>query len=170
MPQRFFAAEFPHDNPTLWWRWVPADPAPAEAIVAAPAPAEPVAPVPIAAPKPEPEAAPERAASRDDYARLLTILADVALAAGMTRAAALLATHDTAVSAFPPELARSAAAWRDVLTGASDDYVACGDLPLDEWAAFALAAVAGAPERASDLRRELRARGLAAFGIIDRAA
>ena len=183
MPPRSSAAEFPHDNPALWLRPHVPTPAP-RAPEAAPSPEPMPAPESTLSPEPEPvpapvpahvasspaAPAPARLATSDDHVRLFAILADVALQSGMTRAAALLASDDSIMSALPADLARSAAAWRDVLAGTSDDYAACGDLPLDEWAASVLATLAGAPERAIELRRELRARGLAAFGIVDRAA
>jgi hypothetical protein len=53
---------------------------------------------------------------------------------------------------------------------AEGDLAACGELPLDEWAALLIASAMGAPGRAAELRRELRARGVAAFGLVCRAA
>jgi hypothetical protein len=40
---------------------------------------------------------------------------------------------------------------------------------LDEWAADVLARLFGAPDRSAQLRRELRGRGVAAFGLIEAA-
>jgi hypothetical protein len=40
---------------------------------------------------------------------------------------------------------------------------------LDEWAADLLARLLGAPARATGLRRDLRSRGVAAFGLVEAA-
>lgn len=64
----------------------------------------------------------------------------------------------------PPFLA-NVHAWRAVLCGTSDDLGACGGAMLDEWASDVLAHVLGTPSRATVLRRELRTRGVAAFGL-----
>jgi len=61
-----------------------------------------------------------------------------------------------------------ASAWRAILNGESDDFSLC-PTPLDEWASAALARVLGAPQKGAALRRELRARGVAAFGLVDAA-
>ena len=60
-------------------------------------------------------------------------------------------------------------AWRAILRGTSDDFTACGGAMLDEWAAGILARLLGAPAREPVLRRELRARGVAAFGLVEAA-
>jgi hypothetical protein len=59
-----------------------------------------------------------------------------------------------------------ATAWRAILRGESEDFSKCA-ATLDEWAANALASILSAPQKAGQLRRELRARGVAAFGLID---
>lgn len=57
-------------------------------------------------------------------------------------------------------------AWRDVLSGSSGNLAACGASTLDEWAASLLAALLGRPATRSDeLKRALRAQGVAAFGM-----
>jgi hypothetical protein len=62
-------------------------------------------------------------------------------------------------------------AWQGVLRGESEDFSALGPLePLDEWAADVVARVIGNPARADGIRRELRRRGVAAFGIVADAA
>jgi hypothetical protein len=60
-------------------------------------------------------------------------------------------------------------AWRRVLNGSGDDLGACGATTLDRWAADLAAALVGAPARADELRRELRKRGVAAFGMLEAA-
>ena len=64
-------------------------------------------------------------------------------------------------------------AWQGILRGESEDFAlpdggALG--PLDEWAADVLARVLGSPARADAIRRDVRRRGVAAFGIVDAAA
>jgi hypothetical protein len=60
-------------------------------------------------------------------------------------------------------------AWRAILAGTSDDFSACGNAMLDEWCAELLARLLGAPSRAAELRRDLRERGVAAFGLVEAA-
>jgi hypothetical protein len=57
-----------------------------------------------------------------------------------------------------------------VLRGESDDFGACGAAMLDEWCASTLARAMGDASRAEGLRRELRRRGVASFGIVADAA
>jgi hypothetical protein len=61
---------------------------------------------------------------------------------------------------------QTAAAWRAVLRGDSEDFSACGTRMLDEWAADLVAALVAAPSKSERLRRELRMRGIAAFGLV----
>ena len=61
-------------------------------------------------------------------------------------------------------------AWHAILLGTSDDFDACGGAMLDEWAADVIACLLGSAARAVALRRELRSRGVAAFGLVDVAA
>ena len=56
-------------------------------------------------------------------------------------------------------------AWIGILRGTSDDFGACGNAMLDEWGADLLARLLGAPSRAEALKRDLRSRGIAAFGL-----
>ncbi len=66
-----------------------------------------------------------------------------------------------------PSFSATLAAWLDVVRGKTTDLSACGAATLDTWAADLVCALAGAPRsRASDYRRELRRRGVAAFGLI----
>ena len=64
-------------------------------------------------------------------------------------------------------------AWQGILRGESDDFSLPdgGALePLDEWAADLVARVVGPPARADGIRRDLRRRGIAAFGLVAEAA
>ena len=64
-------------------------------------------------------------------------------------------------------------AWQGILRGESEDFSWSGGNslePLDEWAADVLARVLGNPARADGIRRELRRRGIAAFGLVADAA
>ncbi len=67
-------------------------------------------------------------------------------------------------------LREQAVAWMAVLRGESDDFSGCGATALDEWSALVLARAIGETGRADALRRELRRRGVAAFGIVVEAA
>ncbi len=64
-----------------------------------------------------------------------------------------------------PVFSATTAAWSAILRGTSEDFSACGNGMLDEWAADLLARLLGAPSRVPALRRQLRARGVAAFGV-----
>ena len=64
-------------------------------------------------------------------------------------------------------------AWQGILRGESEDFALAdgGALePLDEWAADLLARIVGPPTRADGIRRDLRRRGVAAFGLVADAA
>jgi hypothetical protein len=102
----------------------------------------------------------EVAADDDAYALFIRKLAEVAVASGATMDAAsidaLLGTDAVAT------------AWRAILRGESEDFSTCGGA-LDEWAAAALASMMSAPHKIAQIRRELRARGVAAFGLIEAA-
>ena len=113
-------------------------------------------------PPPEPAAiAVDDDASDDDpYAVFVRTLAEVAVASGATLDAG-------AIDALLQSDA-VATAWRAILRGESEDFSKCA-ATLDEWAASALASILSAPQKAAQLRRELRARGVAAFGLIDAA-
>jgi len=61
-------------------------------------------------------------------------------------------------------------AWTAVLTGASEDFSACGTTTLDRFGAELVAALLAVPAtRADELRRELRKSGVAAFGVLEAA-
>jgi hypothetical protein len=91
----------------------------------------------------------------DPYVTFVGTLVEIAMAHGATAAAGELpATLDA------DEVAQ---AWAGILRGTSEDWDAVGGSMLDEWAAGTLARVTGAD--AQLLKRELRARGVAAFGL-----
>ncbi len=154
---------------------------PSSAVAAAPVPAQERA---------EPEQAP------DHYAGFIAALSEVAMGCGATRAAAVLprlldgklldasALSDDVVACLqqadiaslrgsciePSDTFKAnASAWALVLRGASDDLSACGDT-LDGFAAGLLGALLGPGSDAKSLRRELRKRGVAAFGMLSVAA
>jgi hypothetical protein len=96
----------------------------------------------------------------DAYDAFLQTLSDVACDSGQTFAAseigAALAGDAVAI------------AWRGILRGESEDFSLCSS-PLDEWASVVLARFLGVPHKAAQLRRELRAHGVAAFGLVEAA-
>jgi hypothetical protein len=74
---------------------------------------------------------------------------------------------DTKTARPTPEFSVVAQAWREVLDGANGDLSACGSATLDVWGADIAAALLGSPrERTDDIRRALRQRGVAAFGML----
>lgn len=117
-------------------------------------------------------------ATRDDpFAALVAVMEGVARDAG---------ANDGAIANLRVVLGRSrvndatgddlltmreqATAWQGILRGESEDFAACGASALDEWAAIAVARAMREPARTDGLRRELRRRGVAAFGIVVEAA
>jgi hypothetical protein len=62
-----------------------------------------------------------------------------------------------------------ARAWQSVIRGQSEDFSECGSMALDEWAAGIVARVVGSG-RSDAIRREVRRRGVAAFGFMAEAA
>jgi len=113
----------------------------------------------------------------DAFDALVSVLEQVARGAGAADASmqtlrVLLGRERIAADA-PPEhssLRAAAAAWQAILRGESEDFSACGASTLDEWCSMLVAAALGEPARADSLRRELRGRGVAAFGLIVEAA
>lgn len=145
------------------------------------------APVPVAVESPPP--APEA----DPFATLVRVMQQVAGPQGAACVAMLLGQARVEASAIDDAvaeslvaaglleraskgLARSEAftnrvlAWQGILRGESEDFDACGTATLDEWAADVIARVVGNPARVDMLRRELRSRGVAAFGLVEEAA
>lgn len=113
-----------------------------EPIVAAQAEPEPI--TTIAPPPPD-----------DPYVTFVSTLVEIAIAHGATAAAGEL----------PATLGgdKVAQAWAGIIRGTSEDWDAVGGSMLDEWAADTLARATGAD--AQVLKRDLRARGIAAFGL-----
>lgn len=117
-------------------------------------------------------------ASDDPFTALVCTLADVAIGAGSPLVASMLPGllfdgrlpeqmesiagiwdgHD-----LDPSFASTVAAWRAILRGTSEDFSDCG--MLDEWASELLARLLDAQDTTPHLRQELRARGVAAFGL-----
>ncbi len=130
-------------------------------------------------------------ASDDPFTVLVSTLAGVAIGAGSPYVASLLPglllegrldhalPADAAQALAEVDIARGTEvtatflaqtqAWRAILLGTSDDFGACGNAMLDEWAAELLARLLGSASRATALRRELRSRGVAAFGLVEAA-
>jgi hypothetical protein len=145
-------------------------------------------------PPPPPEQATEEA---DLFQRFVSTLVEVALAAGaatrvvgalpgmlgVTRldvealdatvidalvASNLLARTSRGAVARSEALVQNAQAWRATLLGEETELVATA--MLDEWAAHIVASLLQAPQQAETVRRDLRARGIAAFGMLVEAA
>ncbi len=109
-------------------------------------------------------------------AALPALLCDGLIDAGSVSSAALDALRQGALVCdgasgvtASSSLREVAIAWSRVLRGESDDISGCGPATLDEWSAELLARLLAAPQKASQLRRELRSRGIAAFGMVDAA-
>ncbi len=60
----------------------------------------------------------------------------------------------------------TSAAWRSILRGEPGDLSACGESTLDTWTADLVARLVASPDKASTIRRDLRRRGIAAFGML----
>jgi len=80
-------------------------------------------------------------------------------------AADLLARTESGAVVRSASLTAAAQAWRSTLLGEEADFSACTSM-LDEWSAQLVATLAGTPAQKEALRRELRARGVAAFGML----
>jgi hypothetical protein len=73
---------------------------------------------------------------------------------------------DDASICLSPAFTATARAWRDVLSGETQNLSACGTSTLDGWAGDLLKALGVGREGKMDVRRELRRRGVAAFGML----
>ncbi len=194
MARVFLCSEFPCNNPrldgSLYER--PDDVTVVDNTVLAPVAAPEPEPEPVIVAPPALEVAPlglpEPAAVADSpeaFDGLITRLAALAQAHGDEALAVALDAlfHERGGAVAPDTRERLAArgladhagllgswkteadAWRRVLAGEEVDFALCGTFALDEWAAGFLAkALTGAPS-ANHLRRELRERGVAAFGL-----
>jgi hypothetical protein len=139
------------------------------------------------------EGAPTKPPKDEAFHAFVAALVEVLLAAGATRAAAVVpALLESAAGdpgALDPESQRllvaariaedadgrirlstsfleTAQAWRDVLSGETNDLSACGTSTLDGWAGDLLKALGVGRDGKMDVRRELRRRGVAAFGML----
>jgi hypothetical protein len=193
-------SEFPNDNPALYEAVVSlgAEPGPTasdelvenESIVAEPhVEATPTVPEVDESLADEPQ---------DPFVNLVFVLENVAKGAGASdgQAAAvrgLLGLERIALGSLPeaalealfdgmqlegtrqtprraPAFTQAAVAWRAILRGDGGDFASCGGAMLDEWTADLLARLLGSPALAAQIRRELRRRGVAAFGLVEEAA
>jgi len=116
-------------------------------------------------------------ASDDPFVALGEVLEATARGAGASDAAVAAlrivlgrerVTQDTSDELLV--LREQAAAWQAILRGESENFAACGVASLDEWSSLAIAKSMGDMNRADGLRRELRRRGVAAFGLVIEAA
>lgn len=176
-------AEFPHDNPELFSGpgWLAVDPcggpkaiawasrrdlhypgAPVRSVVREERPVQPAQPTPpglAVAPPPPPGEAP--APVHTDFDRLLSAVRAV-LSDDQDPALAL--ELEQFLCGDDPR----ATAWRRLLCGQKSDLAECGDRPLDEWISGLIAARLGCDAATSAaLRRALRKRGVAAFGMLN---
>jgi hypothetical protein len=138
-------------------------------------------------------ATPEAGTTTDAYSAFVGAVVQVALEAGATRAAALLPTlldgGALDAASFTSDVRQAlvaakivdesggaleenaafvtmAGAWRMVLRGETNDLAACGTSTLDVWSADLLKALGVGASGKVDVRRELRRRGVAAFGML----
>jgi len=93
-------------------------------------------------------------------------LAPDAFDEGTKKMLAARGTLDAKTGRPTPEFSVIARAWRDVLDESGGDLSACGSATLDVFGAELLATLLGSPRSADELRRALRQRGVAAFGML----
>jgi hypothetical protein len=62
---------------------------------------------------------------------------------------------------------QTSSAWQKMLRGEAENLAVCGDSTLDGWTADLIARLVAKPAMASAIRRDLRRRGIAAFGMLD---
>lgn len=98
----------------------------------------------------------------DSFSLWVETLRDVALAHGATADAA---------GAIADLLTRDPVAqtWKVAILGGEADFSACGAETLDEWSAHLVTRVANAASSFESVRRELRGRGVCAFGLVEAA-
>lgn len=138
---------------------------------------------PVVIPVPIPDAIP----APDPYEAFVGALTAVAMANGASRGAALLTTLldgagdlrgipdetrenltraevlDSSGGRMSEAFVATANAWRQVLRNESSDFSACGTATLDVWGADLLRSLG--VDAGIDVRKELRRRGVAAFGM-----
>jgi hypothetical protein len=135
----------------------------------------------------------EKSSEADPFFTFVQTLVDVAVEAGCEKAAAILPAllengvvmpgvlPNAAVEALVSNgvlmrteaglvggeaFQKTAAAWRAIMRGDSEDFSSCGPRMLDEWAADLVAGLMASPTKSEGLRRQLRTRGVAAFGLV----
>ena len=113
----------------------------------------------------------------DPFVALTAVLEDVAKSAGAAEPAmAILRTllgRERLADDAPADsatLRAQAAGWQAILRGDSEDFSLVGSTSLDEWSSLVIARALGEPSRADAFRRDLRRRGVAAFGLVIEAA
>ncbi len=62
---------------------------------------------------------------------------------------------------------RTSSAWQSMLRGEGGNFAECGESTLDGFTADLVARLVAKPSMASTIRRDLRRRGIAAFGMLD---
>jgi hypothetical protein len=155
-------------------------------------PRRPCPPSPKSEPRPSQAGTAESPGS--DYDRFVSTLLSLAIECGATRVAATLtsffqggplltgalprgsqealvregfASDSAGIIKLTSEAEQTAAAWRRALSGETDDLQGCGDSTLDTWSASFLGACLAYDTAAiGRLRRTLRRRGVAAFGML----
>jgi hypothetical protein len=102
------------------------------------------------------------------FAALVRALDEVAASVGCRSAEPRLAAlfDAQATSDVPHDLRTEAFAWREILLGERHELPTSSTRLLDEWGAELLAHLTGAVGKTEQIRRELRARGVAAFGLV----
>jgi hypothetical protein len=63
--------------------------------------------------------------------------------------------------------ATTSSAWQRMLRGEEGNLAVCGESTLDGWTADLIARLVAKPAMASTIRRDLRRRGIAAFGMLE---
>jgi hypothetical protein len=113
----------------------------------------------------------------DPFHTLVRVMEEVASAAGageeaLKRLRALLGRSRLEAGASEQDRTTraQALAWKTILRGEGDAFDACGGAMLDDWASALIARVLGQPGRTDGIKRELRKKGVAAFGIVEQAA
>jgi hypothetical protein len=176
------AAEFPHDNPmfdrgALWVGSALCSPTP----------------TPTPAVTPTEDAPPPPCSDDDPIATFVRAVTEVALIYGPAETAAHIeslfhcgtpaseALSDSVQAALVEgrilEVAggdvrvtewftSASSAWQSILRGESGDLSACGESTLDTWTADLVARLVANPGQASAIRRDLRRKGIAAFGML----
>ena len=84
-------------------------------------------------------------------------------------AANMLARSESGAVVRSDDFVSAAQAWRATILGEEADFSACTST-LDEWSANLVATLANMPQQRETFRRDLRSRGVAAFGLLVEAA